>query len=183
MPALPASLSGKFIAEYGLSAYDAGVLTELPVTAHYFNEVCHFTKHYKAAGNWIMGPVKAYLNTSGSETIPIAPVRMAELIGLVESGQVSHSAAVQQVFPEMLINPGAAPAELLERRGLHNRLEEAEISRLIDQILKELPLKVEEYRRGKKNLLAMFMGELMKRSSAKVDPRKANEMIKEKLKP
>jgi aspartyl-tRNA(Asn)/glutamyl-tRNA(Gln) amidotransferase subunit B len=181
MPALPASLSVKFIAEYGLSAYDSGVLTELPVTAHYFNAVCAFTNHYKAAGNWIMGPVKAYLNASGSETIPIAPVRMAELIDLVESRRVSHSVAVQQVFPEMLINPGAAAAELLERMGLHNRLEEAEISHLIDQILKELPLKVEEYRRGKKNLLAMFMGELMKRSSAKVDPRKANEMIKEKL--
>jgi aspartyl-tRNA(Asn)/glutamyl-tRNA(Gln) amidotransferase subunit B len=106
---------------------------------------------------------------------------MAELIDLVESRRVSHSVAIQQVFPEMLIKPGAAAAELLERMGLNNRLEEAEISRLIDQILKELPLKVEEYRRGKKNLLAMFMGELMKRSSAKVDPRKANEMIKEKL--
>jgi aspartyl-tRNA(Asn)/glutamyl-tRNA(Gln) amidotransferase subunit B len=181
MPAHPATLSRRFVEAYGLSAYDTAVLIELPVTALYFDRLCEYTSNYKAASNWLMGPVKAYLNDSGNESIPIAPFRLAELIDLVESRKVSHSVAVQQVFPEMLKDPESGPAELLERIGLIGSLEDDKISRLIDDILRELPLKVEEYRRGKKNLLAMFMGELMRRSKSKIDPRRASEMIKEKL--
>ena len=107
MPALPQDLYNKYVNQYKLSSYDAHVLTDTRDVAMYFEKMCALTKNYKAASNWVMGPVKSCLNDLGltADEFPIAPELLVELMNLVESGKVSFSVASQRVFPELLKNP------------------------------------------------------------------------------
>jgi len=183
MPALPRQLFEKFIKEYGLPAYDAQVLTDTRETAVYFEEVCAHTKNFKAASNWVMGPVKSYLNERGIEAdqFPVSAGRLADLIQLIDSGKVSYTIALQRIFPELTIHLQESPLQCAERL---NVLQESDVDALlpiINDILKEFPLKVEEYKKGKKGIMSMFMGELMKRSKGKADPKVASELIGKQL--
>lgn len=183
MPALPRDLYNKYIGEYKLSAYDAQVLTDSRDVALYFEEVCALTKNYKAASNWVMGPVKSCLNELelSAEEFPIAPVLLVELMTLIDSGKISFSVASQRVFPALLKNPAKSALEVAQQLNVIQDSSEDSILPIIDQILKEFPLKVEEYKSGKKGIVGMFMGELMKRSKGKADPKVANALITKKL--
>ena len=183
MPALPRDLYNKYVNNYKLSSYDAHVLTDSKDIAMYFERVCSLTANYKAASNWVMGPLKSHLNDLGlpADEFPISPERLAELIGLVESGKISFSAASQRVFPELLKNPSRSAADVAQQLNVMQDSSEDSLLPVIDQILKEFPLKVEEYKSGKKGIVAMFMGELMKRSRSKADPKVANALITKKL--
>jgi aspartyl-tRNA(Asn)/glutamyl-tRNA(Gln) amidotransferase subunit B len=183
MPALPRELYLKYTGEFGLPEYDAQVITESKEMAFYFEEVCHETKNYKAASNWLMGPVKSYLNDHNLpvEKFPVTASRMAEIIRLVEEGKISFSAASQKLFPEVCKLPDKSVVELAQ---LLNVLQESNhdlIQPIIDEVIKEFPLKVEEYRKGKKGIISMFMGEVMKRSKGKADPKMANTLLTKKL--
>src|ERR1035441_8807130 len=104
LPVLPNDLFKKYVNEYKLSSYDAGVLTDTKEVSDYFNELIKHTSNYKAAANMVMGPIKSYLNEMAVEMIdfPITVERMAQLITLIEDGKVSHSVGVQKIFPEMV---------------------------------------------------------------------------------
>jgi aspartyl-tRNA(Asn)/glutamyl-tRNA(Gln) amidotransferase subunit B len=183
MPALPRELYNKYIAELNLPEYDAQVLTDSKDVALYFEELCKLTKNYKAASNWIMGPVKFYLNelALSAEEFPIQPAVLADLIALVDSGKVSFSVASQRVFPELLKNPNKSALEVAQQLNLIQESNHDAILPIIDEVLKEFPLKVEEYKNGKKGIVGMFMGEVMKRSKGKADPKVANALITKKL--
>ncbi|MBX2962805.1 MAG: Asp-tRNA(Asn)/Glu-tRNA(Gln) amidotransferase subunit GatB [Cyclobacteriaceae bacterium] len=183
MPALPDELLNKFTSYYKLPPYDAGVLTESRDMAEYFEEVCKHTQHYKAASNWLMGPVKSALN-EGLRTVndlPVSPSTLAQLIELVESAKVSFSVASQKVFPELMTNPDKSPLETAQQLNVLQTSNEDSILPIIDSVLTDFPDKVLEYKRGKKGILAMFMGEVMKRSKGKADPKVANQLIQKKL--
>jgi aspartyl-tRNA(Asn)/glutamyl-tRNA(Gln) amidotransferase subunit B len=169
--------------EYKLSSYDAHVLTDSKDVAMYFEKVCSLTQNYKSASNWVMGPVKSYLNelALSAEEFPIAPALLVELMDLVDAGKVSFSVASQRVFPELFKNPSRSALEIAQRLNLIQDSSEDSMLPIIDQILKEFPLKVEEYKSGKKGIVGMFMGELMKRSKGKADPKVANALITKKL--
>lgn len=184
MPALPAELFRKYNGELGLSEYDSSVLTENKEIALYFEELIRHTVHYKAAANWVTGDVKSYLNSKALdiESFSIRPERLAGLIELIQEGKLSYSMAAQKVFPVM--------AQFDERPALEvaqelNVLIEADggdmLRELAGAILNDWPDKVAEYRNGKKGLLGLFMGELMKRSQGKANPKAANEIIRELL--
>jgi len=184
MPALPAELFRKYNGELGLSEYDSAVLTENKEIALYFEELIRHTVHYKAAANWVTGDVKSYLNSKALdiESFSIRPDRLAGLIELIQEGKLSYSMAAQKVFPVM--------AQFDERPALEvaqelNVLIEADggdmLRELAGAILNDWPDKVAEYRNGKKGLLGLFMGELMKRSQGKANPKAANEIIRELL--
>lgn len=183
MPPLPRELYKKFIQDYGLPAYDAEVLTDSKEIALYFEEICKHTDNYKSASNWVMGPVKSHLNelTLHIEDFPITPKQIAELIAMVDGGKISHTIASQKVYPEMIKQPEKSPAQIAEEQNLLQESDEGTLQKVIDEVLQENPAKVEEYKGGKKSLLGMFMGQLMKKTKGKADPKLANQMLRESL--
>jgi aspartyl-tRNA(Asn)/glutamyl-tRNA(Gln) amidotransferase subunit B len=183
MPALPRELFHKFVKEYQLPEYDAQVLTDSPDVAAYFQEVCKHTKNYKAASNWVMGPVKSLLNEANDTApeFPLEAARLGELINLVDSGKVSFTVASQKLLPALIQAPESAPLEMAQRLNVIQQSDQGTLLPIIEEVIKEFPLKVEEYKSGKKGIVAMFMGEVMKRSRGKADPKVANAMLAEKL--
>jgi len=183
MPALPRELQQKFIIEYKLPAYDAQVLTDAKEIANYFEVVCEHCKNFKAVSNWVMGPVKTYLNElkENEFQFPVSPETLANLIGMVEEGKVSFAVASQKIFQELIKRPDQSPMQLAQQLNLLQDSNENSILPIVEQVIKEFPLKVEEYKKGKKAIVTMFMGEVMKRSKGKADPRLATELILRKL--
>ena len=184
MPSLPRELSQKFISQYQLPVYDAQVLTDSKDVASYFEEVCRATANFKAASNWVMGPVKSHLNefSLSADEFPLAPRIIAELISLIDNGKVSYTAASQRVFPELLKNPGKSALDVAQQLNLLQDSSMDSIMPIIEEVMKEFPLKVEEYKNGKKGIIGMFMGEVMKRSNGKADPKVATQLLTKKLK-
>jgi aspartyl-tRNA(Asn)/glutamyl-tRNA(Gln) amidotransferase subunit B len=184
MPALPDELFKKFLKQYQLPEYDAQVLTDLKDVAQYFDQLCTFTTNFKTASNWVMGPVKSYLNefNLAADEFPVPPQKLADLIALIDSGKVSYTVASQRLFPELLKNPNRTALEVAQQLNLIQDSNHDSLLPIIDEVLKEFPLKVEEYQNGKKGIISMFMGEVMKRSKGKADPKVANELLTQKLK-
>jgi len=179
MPPLPHELILKFTKEYGLPEYDASVITEQRDFALYFDEVCKLTDKFKQVSNWIMGPVKSYLNelTLDITDFPLDPVRIVEVIDLVASNKISHSAAVQNLFPAMIKNPTTNVQELAEKLNLLQESDEDSVKQILDKVIEKCPKEIERYKNGDKKLMGMIMGEMMKLSGGKVDPKVAREMI------
>lgn len=184
MPSLPWELFQKFVSVYQLPEYDAQVLTDSRDVAAYFERVCKHTANFKAASNLIMGPVKSYLNELGlsADEFPVPAEKLAELIGLIDQGVVSHTVASQRLFAELFKNPGKSALEVAQLLNLIQESNHDSLQPLIDEVIREFPLKVEEYHNGKKGIISMFMGEVMKRSKGKADPKVANELLTRKLK-
>ncbi len=183
MPTLPQQLQEKFVKVYLLPEYDAAVLTETRDIAEYFEMVCLHTGNFKAVSNWMMGPVKSFLNDEGiaMDQFPLEPVHLSSLIKLIDEGKVSFAAASQKLFPVMLKDARVDPFELAREMNLIQNSNMESLSALTDEVIKEFPLKVEEYKKGKKGIISMFMGEVMKRSKGKADPKIAAELIERKL--
>ncbi|MBT0810687.1 Asp-tRNA(Asn)/Glu-tRNA(Gln) amidotransferase subunit GatB [Litoribacter ruber] len=183
MPSLPRELFKRFVNEYGLPDYDAGVLTDSKEIALYFEELCQKTKNYKAASNWMMGPVKSYLNelTLHISDFPISPAQLAELIALIDEGKVNFSVASQKIYPVMIEQNGKTPLQIAEDLNLIQESDEGSIRPIIEQVIAANSAKVEEYRAGKKGLLGMFMGQVMKQSQGKADPKVASKILTELL--
>ena len=183
LPVLPNDLFKKYVNEYKLSSYDAGVLTDTKEVSDYFNELIKHTSNYKAAANMVMGPIKSYLNVMAVEMIdfPITVERMAQLIQIIEEGKISHSVAVQNVFPEMIISAEKNPLMIAEAMNLLLEGNDDTLKTYIEQALSKYPDKVTEYKSGKIGLIGLFMGEVMKLSGGKADPKAANKLLKEAL--
>ncbi len=183
LPVLPDTWFDRLVHDYGLSAADALVLTETPEGMAYYDELCGEGVRYKAAANWMIGPVRSVLNENGwdMKAFPLRPRQLALLIGLVETGQVSFSSAAQRMLPMLIQAPGSQPLDLATSLGVLQVHDEGALEKVVEEVIREYPLKVEEYHKGKKGIVAMFMGEVMKRSAGKADPKRANELITKKL--
>lgn len=183
MPALPNELHEKFTKDFGLNEYDATVLTDSKPVALYFNELSVLTKNYKAASNWVTGDIKSYLNEYAMhmEDFPVKPAAIAELIAIIDDGKISHSAASQKVFPELCAHPTKSPLRIAEEFDLIQESNTDQLEEWVDTSLAMYPDKVEEYRAGKKGVLGLFMGEVMKLSKGKADPKLANQLVRQKL--
>ena len=183
MPALPRELFLKYTRELGLSEYDAYNLTDNKGIALYYEEILQHTSNFKAAANWLMGDVKSYLNEFGVdiEAFPLNPLKIANVIELIDSGKISHSAASQKLFPALLKEPTADPAQLSEQLNLLQDSSADAIMSFIQQVIDENPNEVERYRNGEKQLTGFFMGQLMKISKGKADPKAANELMRKTL--
>ncbi len=183
MPPLPWVLFDRFMKDYNLPEYDAQVLTDSKEIALFFEDLCKHTKNYKAASNWMMGPVKSYLNelTLHIEDFPITTKQLSLLIDLVDSGKVNFSSASQKIYPELLKNPSENPLQIAERLNLVQDSSEDSLMPIIEEVIAAFPEKAQEYRDGKKGLLGMFMGEVMKKSKGKADPKVASGLVREVL--
>ena len=183
LPALPRAIYHKFREVYGLPRYDAALLTETKEAAGWFESLSAQTPHYKAASNWMMGPIKSYLNETGTtySNFPVAVEAITQLIALVEEGKVSFSVASQKIFPELLRHPDVTPLSIAQGLNLIQESDGSFLLPLAKEVLLENPGKVAEYRTGKKGLLGFFMGELMKKSQGKADPKVATQILSELL--
>jgi aspartyl-tRNA(Asn)/glutamyl-tRNA(Gln) amidotransferase subunit B len=179
MPALPEELFARFTNEYGLSAYDAGVLSDDRFIAEYFEQLVALSKNYKQAANWVMGPVKSFLNERAIDIkeFPISVEGINAIMQLVESGKVSHTVAVQKVYPVLLEDVSKDPLQIAQSLNLIQESDEGAIEELVKQALAKFPEKVAEYKSGKTSLVGLFMGEVMKLSKGKADPKMANELV------
>ena len=183
MPALPRELFLKYTKELGLSEYDAYNLTDNKGIALYYEGIVAHTKNYKQAANWMMGDIKSYLNEFGVEIdeFPLKPEQIGSLIALIEEGKISTSVASQKIFPAFVKNPSTSPLALAEEMNLIQDSNEDAILGFINEVIKQHPSEVERYRNGEKQLVGFFMGQLMKVSKGKADPKAANELMRKTL--
>ena len=183
MPSLPGALYDRFVNEFGLPEYDAGVLTDTKEIALYFEELCKETNNYKAASNWVMGPVKSYLNelTVSIQEFPVSPQQLAGLIALIDEGKVSFSVASQRIYPELLKDNSKSSLHIAQELNLIQESDEGSLKPLVEKVLAENTAKVAEYKSGKKGLMGMFMGQVMKQSKGKADPKVASRLLEELL--
>ncbi|CAI8443885.1 MAG: Aspartyl/glutamyl-tRNA(Asn/Gln) amidotransferase subunit B [Cryomorphaceae bacterium] len=127
--------------------------------------------------------MKSWLNDQSVaiEKFPIAPASLAKIIALVDEEKISTTTANQKLFPALLEDPTADPEVLCEREGWIQQGDTDQLSQWVDQALAAYPDKIEEYRSGKKGLIGLFMGEVMKYSRGNADPKKASAMLRERL--
>lgn len=182
MPALPHALENKFI-RLGLSAQDARVLTEEKAFAGYFEALITAGAKPKPAANWMLGPIKKWLNEhhDGIGHFPLEPSALVQLIELVESGKVNFSTASSRILHEMIKSPGTPPEQIATSAGLVQESGEEQITQWVKQVLEAMPEKAAEYKKGKKGLIGLFVGEVKKLSKGKADPQKATSLIKQIL--
>jgi len=184
IPSLPEERVEKYMSQFHLSEYDAHVLTEEIEFADYFEQASQHTNNYKAVANWMLGPVKTWLNENDKEIkeFSIPPVALVSLIKLVDDKKLNFSSASSKVFPLMIHNSSSDVMQLAEQLNLLQESDTDYILPIADEVLLKFEEKVKEYRKGKKGLLALFVGEVMKRSKGKADPVKVNDILLEKLK-
>jgi aspartyl-tRNA(Asn)/glutamyl-tRNA(Gln) amidotransferase subunit B len=183
MPTLPDALFSTYTKNYQLSEYDALQIIESKEVAAYFDQVLKHTTNYKSAANWIMGPVRAYLNEKAlqfSEFL-LPPEKIAEIITLIDAGKISNAAASQKLFPELAANPSKNAEQIALQLDLLQNSNSNELQDLVNIVISKFPEKVSEYKGGKLGLLGMFVGEVMKLSKGKADPKLLNQLVKETL--
>ena len=184
LPPLPEELVKKYMQDLHLSEYDSRAICDDKETINYFEALLQQTNHAKAAANWLLGPVKSYLNEHGIQIseLPVPPAVLGELIELVQSGKTNFSVASSKIFPALLNDSkNSTPLKVATDLNLLQNSDESSIESWIDQVLAKMPDKVEEYKKGKKGLIGLFMGEVKKVSAGKADPKIATQILTKKL--
>lgn len=182
MGLLPDALKALWMNDYGLTSYEASRLLEERAMADYFLNLTTLNVTGKEAANWLLGPVSQWLNEQGCDLkdFPLRPERLAEIMALVRDEKVSHSQAASVLLPAACTpEANTQPAEQLAQ-GLGILIEsfsESDLVKLIETLFVEFPQKVSEYKAGKKGLQGFFMGELMKRTSGRVNPKTAGLIL------
>jgi aspartyl-tRNA(Asn)/glutamyl-tRNA(Gln) amidotransferase subunit B len=182
LPELPAARMQRFMAQYGLSRYDAFLLGDSGPLARFYEQVVAAGADSKAAANWTMGEYLAYANEAGIEPGQgfVRAERLAALVNLVTDGTVSFSAA-KDVFRFML-EEHAEPAELVETHGLRQISDQTALAQLVADLVAASPNEVAAYRAGKEQLIGFFVGQVMKTTSGRANPKLVNELVRVALK-
>ena len=181
LPELPDVKKARFIADYGLSAYDAGVLVAERETADYFEAVAK-GRDAKQAANWVVSELFGRLNKSGIELSqsPVSAAALGGLIDLMSDNTISGRIA-KDVFDEMF-ETGKAGAEIVEEKGLQQVTDTGAIEGVVDQIIADNAGQVENYRAGNEKVIGWFVGQVMKATEGKANPQMVNQVLREKLK-
>lgn len=184
IPTLPNELYITYTKQYGLSEYDANLIIESKPLGIYYNELTLHTNNYKAASNWLNGTIKSYLNENGItiEHFVVNPIKIAALIQLIDDGKVSNTIASQKIFPIMVEQPELEPLAIAEQNNLIQESNDDNLSSYIEEVIENNPKEIERFRNGEQQLIGFLMGQLMKISKGKADPKKANSLLREKLK-
>lgn len=184
MPPLQNEVKRKLVEEYQLSAYDAEQLSNDTELSNFFFELTKQTSNYKAAANWLTGPVKNYLsaNELRIDEADLPASSLAQIIFLIDEGKINHGIAIQKIFPELLKKPSLNVVEFIKQKQLFIQTSQNEIDELIDTALNKHSEKIPEYKKGRKGLISLFVGEVMKLSKGKADAKLVTEKIIEKLK-
>ncbi len=184
LPELPAVRQKRFVTDYGLPDYDAGVLTSSKALAEYFEACVKLYDQPKVVSNWVMGELLRELNNAGLSAAdsPVSPERLVSLLQLVDKGTVSLKVA-REIFPEVYANAasGKSPEQIVQEKGLTQVSDEGALEKIIDEVMAKNEAQVAQYRSGKQTVLGFFVGQVMKVSGGKANPGKVNELLKRKL--
>ena len=181
LPELPDAKKQRFMEEYGLNDYDAGVLTINQELSDFFEKVLSEGAASKIACNWITGELTRVMNESGKtlSEINLTPKNLANLTKLIDQGEISSKIA-KIVFSEML-DSGGNPNAIIEEKGLKQITDEKELGRIAENLLASNPEQVKQYCDGKTKVIGFFVGQMMKQTQGKGDPALINKLLKEKL--
>ena len=182
LPELPDQKAARFSRQYGLSPYDAGVLSASRELAEYYEEVVRTTAaDPKLAANWVMGDLAAALNREGLEvsSAKISAARLGELLGRIHDATISGKIA-KEVF-ELMWSEGLGADAVIESKGLRQITDSAAIERAIEEVMAKNPAQLAEYRAGKDKLFGFFVGQVMKATGGKANPAQLNEILRAKL--
>ena len=181
LPELPEARFERFEAQYGVTAYEAGLLLQSPAFADFFEAVAGACNG-KQAANWMLGEVSRTLNDRGQgiEALGLESGHLAELIRMVETGAVNLNTAREAVFP-LLLEGGGAPAELVRQRGLGQVSDRGAIEAAVLAVLAASPGQLAQYRGGKESLMGFFVGQVMKAGKGKMNPTLVNEVLEQIL--
>jgi aspartyl-tRNA(Asn)/glutamyl-tRNA(Gln) amidotransferase subunit B len=183
MPELPKAITAKLVADFGISPAEAGIFADDRELLAYFNTALPEVTNPKGLINWLSGPLRAILNDSqiSIADFKVAPQKLAALINLVEDKKINQQSAIQQLLPALQIHTAAEVLALASEMNLLIVENKDELSGFADQVLEKFKPQVQAYRNGKKGVLGLFVGEMMKLSQGKADPQKINEILLEKL--
>jgi aspartyl-tRNA(Asn)/glutamyl-tRNA(Gln) amidotransferase subunit B len=181
MPELPARKRVRFLEEYGLSEYDADVLTASRATAEYFETVAHVCDNPKMAANWVMGDLMAMLKSEGKEIgeSPVSAEHLGELVKLIAGNRLSGKLA-KEIFPRM-VSSGEAPAAIVEREGLKQISDSGALEKVIADVIAANPKQAEQYRGGKSTVINFLVGQAMKATRGQANVALVTELLKQKL--
>jgi aspartyl-tRNA(Asn)/glutamyl-tRNA(Gln) amidotransferase subunit B len=181
MPELPDARRRRFVAQYGLPDYDAGVLTQSPDLASYFEEVAAASAQPKAASNWVMGELLRTLKERGTAVadVPLPPAALAGLVRIVEAGAINSSTA-KDVFAKMY-DSGRSAEEIVASEGLAQIGDEAAVLPIVHEVMAVNADAVAQYRAGKRQTFGFLVGQVMKRTKGKVNPTIANQLLTREL--
>ncbi len=178
---LPAARMQRFVGEYGLSEYDAGVLTASKTVADYFEACVKLFNQPKTVSNWVMGELTRELKNAGTDpsASPVSPERLVGLLRLVEQGAISLKVA-REIFPEVY-SSGKTPEQIVEEKGLGQVSDEGALDQIVGDVLAKNPVQVAQFKEGKQQVLGFLVGQVMKASGGKANPGKVNELLKKRL--
>jgi len=184
MPELPESRRKRFVKEYALSEYDAGILATTRALAEFFEETAKLSGQPKAAANWIMGDLLRFYKDSNTDLknlsdSPVKPKMLADMISLVEKGTISGKIA-KTVMEEMYAT-GKTPQTIIEEKGLVQISNVDEIEMIVSKVIEQNPKPVEQYRQGKTGNFGFFVGQVMKATGGRANPQTVNDVLKKRL--
>ena len=183
LPILPMVLKKKYMEVIGLTEYDAAFICEDMDYVNYFESVIKLTANYKAAANWIIGPIKQYINQSqiSFKEFPLSPQVIVKLIELVDENRINFGNASTKIFNALIENPASDVLQIATQLNLLQESDISSIESMVEEVIYKMPEKVKEYRSGKKGLIGLFAGEIKKISKGKADMQMVNKLLIEKL--
>jgi len=181
MPELPLEKRERFMKDYEIPAYDAGVLTASSALADYYEEVVKLCGQPKTASNWVMGDILRLLNEEKRDIrdCPVPPAALADMIKLIEDGTISGKIAKEVV--EQMYETGKAPRAIIEEKGLVQITDEGALETVVAEVLAANPAQLAQFRSGKDKLFGFFVGQVMKATQGKANPQLINDLLKKML--
>jgi len=182
LPELPSEKRERFVKQYSIPEYDAAIITSTKPLSMYYEEAVRLFREPKTVSNWIMGDLLRELKRDEREIdqCPVTPLHLAEMLSMIKDGTISGKIA-KDVFEE-IYRTGEKPSKIVQEKGWVQILDKGEIERAIEKAMQANPKQVEDYRKGKEKLFGFFVGEVMKETKGKANPKLLNEFLKEKLK-
>ncbi len=184
LPILPDALEEKLMKQYQLNSYDATQICESLTTAAYFESTSKFTNQYKSVANWMLGPIKSYLNEAGLDynNLVLQPATLADLINLIDAGQLNFSVAASKILPQLINGIKTDVLAVANDLNLLQVNDADTLEKWVDAAIASMPDKVIEYQKGKKGLIGLFIGAVKKMSQGQADPNKVSDMLIKKIK-
>jgi aspartyl-tRNA(Asn)/glutamyl-tRNA(Gln) amidotransferase subunit B len=183
LPILPAALEEKLMSQYQLSAYDAAQLCDSLATAQYFEAAATHTNNFKSLANWMLGPIKSFLNEAGLDYrgLALQPTTLANLIQLIDADQLNFSVAASKILPQLVDGQKRDVLAVATELNVLQVNDSDTLEAWVDAAIASMPDKVIEYQKGKKGLIGLFIGAVKKTSKGQADPNKVSDMLINKL--
>ena len=183
LPILPAAVEEKLMSQFQLSAYDAAQLCDALTTVQYFEAAATHTNNFKSLANWMLGPIKSYLNEAGFDykSLALQPATLADLIRLIDAGQLNFSVAASKILPQIVDGKKTDVLAVAIELNVLQVNDSDTLEAWVDAAIASMPDKVIEYQKGKKGLIGLFIGAVKKISKGQADPNKVSDMLINKL--